>query len=264
MTKGERSNEPQTGPTSRGRPRTTAFQWTEKPPNQPGSRKWGWEDQVARSISPNGLRAAFVGATWCPNRLGDPKEAVPTFGLITAFFFFFFFGTASFTTPFPLSPKSPLASDLLLPWLRRPGRDPPPGLSVCFCLFNFRMKITRKRETPAARDKSVSRYTLSAQVKLEHGWSRCTGRERRPRAPTAAPSGSFPPLLTFVVFTSADLTHTQSHRTHWRPLCLLERSSTPRRCHLCPGSCGRDFHSEYSRYGRTCQRSHWPSICHQD
>lgn len=35
----------------------------------------------------------------------------------------------------------------------------------------------------------------------------------------------------------------QSRRTRWRPLCPLGRSSTPRRCRQCRGSCGPDFHS---------------------
>lgn len=35
----------------------------------------------------------------------------------------------------------------------------------------------------------------------------------------------------------------RSRRTHWRPLCPLGRSSRPRRCHQCLGSCGPGSHS---------------------
>lgn len=50
----------------------------------------------------------------------------------------------------------------------------------------------------------------------------------------------------------------RSHPTRWRPLCPLGRSSTPRRCRRCLGSCGRDFRSaKQSHHHSRCRAPTW-------
>lgn len=104
-------------------------------------------------------------------------------------------------------------------------------------------------------------FQVDSNKSSSHSLEPIIGRVLQSHTFTAAPLEWF--CFLHFVFTFGDLKHRQSHQMHWHPLCLLEHSSTPQICHLFLGSCGRGFHSEYSRYGHTCQKIHWPNTSRQ-
>lgn len=151
----------------------------------------------------------------------------------------------------------------ILPQLSILGRNHIPVIQpcvwLCICVLNFWMEIRGGGEIilwPGTGD-----FQVDSNKSSSHSLEPIIGRVLQSHTFTAAPLEWF--CFLHFVFTFGDLKHRQSHQMHWHPLCLLEHSSTPQICPLFLGSCGRDFHSEYSRYGHTCQRIHWPNTFRQ-
>lgn len=122
-------------------------------------------------------------------------------------------------------------------------------------------------DTPIAQPPALQAARV-CPVRQWTGWGGAgRGRQPLPRAgPTAAfaagPLGNTQvSVWPSVAATSGDPRRTQNRPTRWPPLCPLGRSSTPQRCHRCPGSCAPGSRSECSRCVHTCQRSHWPGTC---